>query len=919
MDSNPQRSRRRHGGVAAVLVVLSVVAPSIGLAPAAAAPEAGLERVGTLDWGSGVLSGPGGTTELFGDEQIPTVGPMMFVDPGLERGFGVTSLTDKRGGSKHGIRVFDLAGLEPVEDVVIPHFTGDGQELNEDVHAMDPVDHRLFIATHGFPSANGCADPEIYVLDTQALEFSVLDDACAPTGAPVDTQGLWYDRQRDHLYQAGFDAAVETAMRNTPTRPFHLRRLDPATGELDWSINLNPPCNDFPSDAPFRQTPIVRVGDAVYVECIGGRDQVSQGLTARIPLDGNGRPTGEVESAVTMSGSYSVTADPAGNMLTISNFGGNGVGAFVKDLHTGLFAGLVATGSTTEQDLIDGAGLDRERGRLYLRTPSELIVADIRHRPLPAGLAFPLGDPHSVPSTSTYTLPVDPGRGLVFLPNLKEQVWEVYRDDVPQREPAPPPDVDEATADIPEAPGETGRTVSGSANAFGALFLEPGGPGRTVDNLKGFCSPIFQEGCVADDLPLAEGNRVWHFGHVADLALSNGGSATLAAPVHLTDTATAQDLQQEPAASFHDAMVERGWWPGEQVQCSDFGTDEPVSDGTDTPLGDAEVVCSLAELETAASAVAGEAAVSGAVPISFASAESDVRSFVDDELGNVTEASASAYGVEIGPVRIAEIATTATTVAHGRPGTAEASFSRTISGVTAPGFSCQQCDPEQVAEVLNQVLGLRVLVRVPAPDPAYHPEGSDGGYQALVTKDQQLAVSERTVNADPTDTVVGLEIIVYTDGGAGRSRQIFQFAGVHAESHYGIFPLGNFDFNPSGGTGNTTGGGSGSTDQAGPAETSGSAPEQPRMIMPGPSASGTALSEGQAVSLGGDNGADGPMVAPGTTTGGSSLAPAVQAIVDGWRLFVSDPATAGTLAAMLAVLFVPVYLRGRRFSLLAAR
>jgi hypothetical protein len=67
--------------------------------------------------------------------------------------------------------------------------------------------------------------------------------------------------------------------------------------------------------------------------------------------------------------------------------------------------------------------------------------------------------------------------------------------------------------------------------------------------------------------------------------------------------------------------------------------------------------------------------------------------------------------------------------------------------------------------------------------------GSRGGYQAVVRRDTFESLAAQSLNDDDAPEVPGLEVVIHSDGRAGRSRHVLQFAAVLAESRYGIFEL----------------------------------------------------------------------------------------------------------------------------------
>lgn len=188
--------------------------------------------------------------------------------------------------------------------------------------------------------------------------------------------------------------------------------------------------------------------------------------------------------------------------------------------------------------------------------------------------------------------------------------------------------------------------------------------------------------------------------------------------------------------------------------------------------------------------------VSKALPkVTVASASTSTRSYLDPELGVVTVTESVVKGVDIGGViQIGGIYSKATSVANGRPGGARSTYERALWGVVAPGVNCNLCatpaQMEQLATGLSTVLGDRGRVIVPKVDGELL-KGSPGGYQAAVQRDPFTAASNDIVSGDGLVDVPALEIQLFNDGLQwGRQRQIIQFAGVKANSQYGIFCLG---------------------------------------------------------------------------------------------------------------------------------
>ncbi|MCA1834554.1 MAG: hypothetical protein LC750_17805, partial [Actinobacteria bacterium] len=163
--------------------------------------------------------------------------------------------------------------------------------------------------------------------------------------------------------------------------------------------------------------------------------------------------------------------------------------------------------------------------------------------------------------------------------------------------------------------------------------------------------------------------------------------------------------------------------------------------------------------------------------------------------GMVTTSSAVVQGLSLfGRVRIGELRSVATTTARGRPGMATATYDRELfdvwvdTGSGAP-FTCDVCDPGAVLKQINRALTGTATATLGHPDGAFYPKGSPGGYQSVVRRNTAEAMAARSLNDDDATEVPGLELVVFADGRAGRTRQVLQFAAVAAEAHYGIYLL----------------------------------------------------------------------------------------------------------------------------------
>jgi len=650
----------------------------------------------------------------------------------------------------------------------------------------------------------------------------------------------------------------------------------------------------------------------------------------------------------------SPVADPgSGLVVIVSSQATFDFGAYVQDATNGRFRGFVPTSndsSFNSPDAPRGAGLDLSRGRLYLRTERALVVSDVRHQPVPVGATYTdLADHFDYQNNinrpgavGAVQISVDPVRHRLYMPDQRTNSYIIYDDTQGPTADIGTADPDAATVDSPERASVTGETHSGAAGGYGVYLLSDGGPNRIFSNATALCPDIFaglDQGlleCIQNKVT-TPGDRAMYLGRIAQSSLTNVGANGQATSLEVADAATARDLGNagaygttvdpgagqppsstsptptpivlpgarsvtnptpapgaRPSPGPLDFPIDR---PQDVPTCQDFGG-SPGSADEHTGVGNAATTCNLARQLVSASAEFGRDDRVPSPPggVELGSARAWASTTLDPQKGMVSTANATATGIVLQfpdgtVISIDEIAASATSVAHGRPGTADGTYSRTIKGFVAPEYTCGEtgfpaCDPQQVANAITDALtkaGFDAQAFVPGPDQTYF-NGTPGGYQAVVTKDLTLQRSDETVNDDSSDLVPGLEIVFYGDGPGGRTRELLQFAGVHAESHYGIYLLSR--------------GGEPPTPEPLPTLTSTAGPGGGNTTSP-PHADG------------GDGGAR-------KDTGILGVLHHIADIIrETWRLLVSDPATAALLAGFWVLLFTPVYLAVRRRSLVS--
>lgn len=903
-----------------------VGAAAVGLAiapvPLVHADTASFSQLGSLPVPQGVnLKTPFNSTDRMVIDSQAHLGAVLMFDSTANKFF---------------VRIYDLSGVAQVADVPVPTGTTIADGNNGLTPAVvDQVHHRVFYAF----SAAGCPNSNpIQVLDLTTHAWTTRPVPCppTPTNQGLELTAMAYDPTDDGLDVLGYDGSQAASHVLTRQATFYAADMSAADGTVRWLIPVAD-CGDYspePASTAAAGEAIAHTGSSVIIACQRPSSSPTAAahtnVVVKLPLgqdghpvvDSSGNPTSHSVVAV---GDVGAGYDGADTFHFVSNLSSYGFGSYVFDTTTMEFAGVVATGGGTQlnsTDSIRAFGVDASTGRIYIRNQKALIVSDARHRPLPAGVPYPsMADPYPYQGTEapSHEISVDSVLHRIIVEDLATNTYQVYQDDVPLTVPAAASNPDTATTDTAEAPGLTTANFSGSGSAFGLLTLTEGGYDGIVNGIPFACNPglassLGPAACPANQLT-TPGDRRTFYGHAVQAALTNQETTGVAAPIHIDDSATSKDLGSggvDPAQTVDGAGQQ---WPADVVQCSDLGGGKKVS-SEQSGAGTAHVSCDL-----------GGTAVtsSGQYTSQTNQYQGTVSTVRDADKGELTTSTASAQNITIPipggtPLLVRQVDASATTQAHGRPGTASASYARKIQGFESPSYSCDtSCDPQQVATAITQSLtsaGLLAYALAPTPDRTYFPNGTPGGYQAVVAKDKGLRVSEAAVNDDPTDTVAGLEIVYVNDNGQGRSRQIVQFAAVHAESHYGITLL------PAALA--ATGGTSAAPTRAarGPAGGSASVSIHGVDVPQGATADTTVIETtpgapsviSSPVRPSTRSAAPPPSLAPAP---GASTAPARSGPLGSlWQLLIADPKRAAALAVLWAVLLSPVYLAIRRRALL---
>lgn len=750
MTAMTRASRVRRG----LLVIIAVIAavPAIGDARAG-----GVQSTGTFDRTQGPIS--------------RAANGSMLLDPSARRAYQAVVGIDTT------LIAFDLDTLERTATLTIPPLQVAQTLKGEDqwLWTADMTHHRIFAFQEGAKDASGL---ENYSLLTVSLTRLTLSRPVTlwPLAERIPL-AISYHAPSDRLYvlsRLKVDADGRTAYFVQEFRPDGTpvweQRIGACYGAQD---------NQY---APTLARSVLR--PAVYLNCYnpGG----IQGLVVRLPLDAAGRPTGTQEIFPAVPGDLSTMFDPGSDrMFFLTTNSGAGRGAWVFDGLRSTFLGVIATADNRPGAFEYAMGLDPSSGRVYLQTPVGLMVADARRTPLPAGLLF--GE-YANPGLGSVS--VDPVRHRLFVPDYASidaaghpGRYRVFVDDVtPSSDPAAG-NPDALTTDVAERAGITDANVNGGARGFGARALLTGGAQKAAWNVAlGRFSPgnLPQAWATVQNVPLQRGNRDLFGARVRGVTLTNN-AADASAIGAITDGDTAKDLADHKLAS-----------PFGPAECHDDGS---KPDAPSAAAGTAGASCDGAAGSVLASANALGLHGPSGVDVSVGSVGSFGSVLRDPARGTVARATATAQDVSLfGRVHIASVRSDAEAWARGRPGTAGATYTRALSGVRidadgdgTPEFSCSVCDFTTAVAAINGAIAGFGAVELPAPDGASYPGGSPGGYQAVVERERVGALAARALNDDDTTEVAALQVVMYADGRAGRTRGVLQLAAVQAEAHYGIF------------------------------------------------------------------------------------------------------------------------------------
>lgn len=763
-----------------------------------------------------------------------------------------------------------------------------------------------------------------------------------PTGPAGDLNlqpnGLYIDAASDSVYVAlagGYGGTTSTTARQGPgSQDVYVVRVSLSTGRVAWALMLGQ-CS-FGATA-FAFVNGVNPNAPIFVVSTGGESKVvvgclaSRGVNPVHPLF-----TAALSNFVTLSGAsaltYSIPLDRQGQPITervAFRYGRpNTLWALADPEGDRIFWVSIPTSRSQDQPQPSAVVFDSTRdsyigastigapnnrapalavggGRLYAVDQSGIRVLDATGTPPGQGApssAFPIRAHLAVTDPVTRRLFVVPKSD-----SGPDNVFEVFQDGVPSVEAPAPPDPDSNTSQVEERQGVTAAAFTGHGEATAGRI-------RLVGGTTGFAGgATFGVPSLLKAVDLGESSDY----RPREVRVGEIGA------VNLDTFAASAQAQAASADSATGSAVASGGWPFAEVACSgqepkgpsrSYGarTSSAVSCDRDKQRASADSSAEGLELTVQLTAEAESPELP--VAVGHGSSEAIVRR--DAKAGLVSEVSSEARGIVAGPVTIGSVRSEAQCRAKGRSGTAECSYTRSITGVvgmpSGAATSCEQtwaratdyrpdstsCD--QLITELNKVQPGYLVFSIPAPDRRSGAlTGSPGGYQAVAEREFYQHLEDDTLNFDDSKQIPGLKVLYVNDSYDQPSRLDMQLANVQADSHYGISEI----------------------PQVAPADGGGVGSAAPPLGSVANGAAETPDATGEAAPL---RAADPNAAGPSAAGQGPppSVAERAQAIVrrvlDGLRWLWRSPAEAVSIALLLTLLGGPLMLayRRRRLELL---
>lgn len=422
-----------------------------------------------------------------------------------------------------------------------------------------------------------------------------------------------------------------------------------------------------------------------------------------------------------------------------------------------------------DDNFVAAFGVDPQRGAGYYVSSDGLGVFDLAAVPATQGVVY---DYAAILGVLHRPVEVDPVTRRVFVASADDiqggvaPYVLVFRDRTPPGAPDPVPG---GGLQVPERPGITESRRNTDVSAVGAEFRWVGGPNTLIANW----SHLDSRG-----LATKPGTRWERFAVVDDASLTNDAAVVNGAVTTVQDASTTTDLANSTFATA--------------VACADFGY-TPKQEPGDGVAAHCDLGQQIAEgsaveepprVLVSAPGVGHPELVPAMVQVRHTSASASTKRTGLGPLASTARAEADGIDL-LGVVQIGRVVATATTTVHGRTGTAATTYTRSISDVVVNGtpLCAGDCSFAQVQQAVNETFGGRV--RIELPDPARRANAD--GTVAWVEDDAFRHVDRMTVDDVPFAdvTVPAMEVVAYQDG-LSPSRLVVSLAAISAHNGYSI-------------------------------------------------------------------------------------------------------------------------------------
>jgi hypothetical protein len=765
------------------------------------------KRLLSLVLAMGVLTALPQQARAVSDYGLALVGTTPISDEGLVIPDNATNRFIVLETNPSRFSIFDPAKQKMVFTAELPYALKAGNKLG---YAWDADRRGLFLV--GYPDLAAAAatiDPLLVHITTAGKVLSAVPLKAFQNGIAV--VGITYYAPSNRVYALG-QVADPTTLAGTYI--VQVNEIDPATGLSSWPTGAQvvPSCQKLVTlNRPAAITRNRHTG-RLYFGCGTGNFALlpQPGVPAVADIDISD-PASLKVAYHPIAGGYNqgetVADEEGGKYIMVAQGSGSPVqAAWIFDEVHGTVTGVVSAGHLN----VHYAAVDQVTGRLFLGIDKALLVGSTRLLKTPQAIKLPIPIVEQGAS-GTASLP-GPGYLLVTEKLSRgdlKPVVRLYKAKLPTFPPPAPENRDASTIDAPETPNVVAANFNGSGQAYGVRGFVVGGVNGAAQNIVqspddwwGKLQGLVQVPSLSDPSGTAQtppvsqnvndGDRQVYFARVNRAFVSEGEASATAIKADrdtTTDadygTVTSPDQRVDPDQPSQTRQA----WPYSAAACADHGDGVP-----DQSADGASAKCDQSKGQVTTTAIFDQA---NGVPGVIQTGGSDSSSTLTRAVGQgvSVETTAEARDVQIGVVHIGKIISLAKAKAAGRPGTSDAHYTRTFENVSMPNFSCTtNCDPQQVVDHMNAVLGSKIIAELPRYTAQKTPKGAAASAEREAWEHQQdVVVNDQ---AETERQVAALRVTFLNDNSA-RSRVVFEFAGAEADAEYDLYRLDRGGFGPS--------------------------------------------------------------------------------------------------------------------------